>query len=138
MAHRVPRDPTVHRVGVWRKLKRLGAVLVHDSVWVLPANARTREHLRWLAAEIEEAGGEAVVWESSAIVHGDEGELRRHFLNQVEPGYAELLGELKKRPADVEPLSRRYRRLKDQDYFDSAVGHRVRDALVAAKGEIRK
>jgi hypothetical protein len=123
---------------VWRKLKRLGAVLVHDSVWVLPANARTREHLRWLAAEIEEAGGEAVVWESSAIVHGDEGELRRHFLNQVEPGYAELLGELKKRPADVEPLSRRYRRLKDQDYFDSAVGHRVRDALVAAKGEIRK
>jgi hypothetical protein len=138
MAHRVPRDPTVHRVGVWRKLKRLGAVLVHDSVWVLPANARTREHLRWLAAEIEETGGEAVVWESSAIVHGDEGELRRHFLNQVEPGYAELLGELKKRPDDVEPLARRYRRLKDQDYFDSAVGHRVRDALVSAKGELRK
>jgi hypothetical protein len=56
----------------------------------------------------------------------------------VEPGYAELLGELKKRPDDVEPLARRYRRLKDQDYFDSAVGHCVRDALVAAKGEPRK
>ncbi len=138
MAHRVPRDPTVHRVGVWRKLKRLGAILVHDSVWVLPANARTREHFRWLATEVEEAGGEALIWESSTLVHGDEDDLRKQFLEQVEPGYLELLGELKKHPDDVELLARRYRQLKDQDYFDSVVGHRVRNALVSAKGEPRK
>lgn len=138
MAHRVPRDPTVHRVGVWRKLKKLGAVLVHDSVWVLPANSRTREHFRWLAAEVEEAGGEALIWESSTLIHGSEDDLRKHFLQQVEPGYAEILGELKKHPDDVEARARRYRQLKDQDYFDSAVGHRVRDALMAAKGEPRK
>lgn len=138
MAHRVPRDPTVHRVGVWRKLKRLGAILIHDSVWVLPANARTREHFRWLAAEVEEAGGEALVWESSALLHGNEDDLRRYFLEQVEPAYAEILGELKKHPDDVEALARRYRQLKDQDYFASAVGHRVRDALMAARGEPRK
>jgi ChrB-like protein len=138
MAHRVPRDPTVHRVGVWRKLKRLGAILIHDSVWVLPANARTREHFRWLAAEIEEAGGEVVIWESGSLIHGDEGDLKRRFLEQVEPGYTEILGELKKHPDDVESIARRYRQLKDQDYFDSAVGHRVRDALVAAKGAPHK
>lgn len=138
MAHRVPREPTVYRVGVWRKLKRLGAILVQDSVWVLPANARTREHLRWLAVEVEEAGGEALIWESSTLVHGDEADLRRQFLEQVEPAYAEILGELKKHPDDVEPLARRYRQLKDQDHFDSAVGRRVRDALMAAKGASRK
>jgi hypothetical protein len=123
---------------VWRKLKKLGAVLVHDSVWVLPANSRTREHFRWLAAEVEEAGGEALIWESSTLIHGSEDDLRKHFLQQVEPGYAEILGELKKHPDDVEARARRYRQLKDQDYFDSAVGHRVRDALMAAKGEPRK
>ena len=138
MAHRVPRQPTVHRVGVWRKLKRLGAVLVHDSVWVLPATPRTREHVRWLAAEIEEAGGMAMIWEAPRIVHGDEGDLRRRFLDLVEPGYAEILGELEARPDDVEPLARRYRHLKEHDYFDSAVGRRVRDALLAAKGEPRR
>jgi hypothetical protein len=138
MAHRVPRDPTVHRVGIWRKLKRLGAILLHDSVWVLPANARTREHFRWLAAEIEEAGGKAMIWESSTIVHGDEDDLRRRFLERVEPGYSEILGELKNRPDDVEPLARRYRQLREHDYFDSATGHRVRNALMAAKGEPRK
>jgi hypothetical protein len=138
LAHRVPRDPTVHRVGVWRKLKRLGAVLILDSVWALPANARTREHLRWLAAEIEESGGEVLIWESSTIVHGGDADLRRLFLEAVEPGYAEILGELKRRPDDVEPLARRYRQMKDRDYFDSAAGHRVLAALMAAKGGPRK
>jgi hypothetical protein len=138
MAHRVPREPTVHRVGVWRKLKRLGAILINDSVWVLPANVRTREHLRWIAAEVEEADGEALIWESDTLVHGDEGDLRRRFLEQVEPGYAELLAELKTRPDEVEPIARRYRQLRDRDHFHSAVGRRVRDALLATKGEQRR
>ena len=123
---------------MWRKLKRLGAILVHDSVWVLPANARTREHFRWLAAEVEEAGGEALIWESSTLVHGSEDDLRERFLDQVEAGYTEILHELKKHPDDMEALARRYRQLKDQDHFDSAVGHRVREALMAAKGESRR
>jgi Protein ChrB, N-terminal len=138
MAHKVPREPTAHRVGVWRKLKRLGAVLVHDSVWVLPGNSRTREHFRWLAAEVEEAGGGVLIWESTTLVHGSEDALRKHFIDQVEPGYAEILGALKRQAADLDALTRRYRRLKDQDYFDSASGHRVREALLAAKGARRK
>ena len=138
MAHRLPREPTVHRVGVWRKLKRLGAVLVHDSVWVLPANARTREHFRWLAVEIEEAGGEALIWESSKVVHGDEHDLRRRFVEGVESGYDEILRDLQDRPDEVEPLARRFRQLKDLDYFGSVLGGRVRNALIAARGEPRK
>ena len=92
LAHRVPRDPTAHRVAVWRKLKRLGAVLILDSVWALPANARTREHLRWLAAEIEESGGEVLIWESSTIVHGGDADLRRLFLEAVGPGTRKFSG----------------------------------------------
>ncbi len=138
MAHRVPREPTVHRVGIWRKLKRLGALLVHESVWVLPATARTKEHFRWLAAEIEEAGGEALVWESGTIVHGDEDGLRRRFVERVEPGYEGILRELENGPDDIESLVRRFRQLRALDFFDSAIGRRVRQSLAAAKGEVRR
>ncbi len=134
LVQRVPREPTAHRVGVWRKLKKLGAVLIHDSVWALPANARTREHFRWLAAEIEEAGGEAIIWESTRIVHGSESDIRRRFLDQVEPGYEEILRELKRDPDDPEPLTRRFRQLQERDYLNSDVGRRVRDALLTARG----
>jgi len=42
------------RVYIWRKLKRLGAVLFQDVVWVLPNAARILEQFQRLAAEIVE------------------------------------------------------------------------------------
>ena len=40
--YKIPREPTAPRVYVWRKLKRLGAILLQDAVWVLPATPHTR------------------------------------------------------------------------------------------------
>ena len=36
LIYKVPPNPTANRVYVWRKLKQLGALLLHDAVWVLP------------------------------------------------------------------------------------------------------
>jgi len=36
LTYKIPREPTASRAYVWRKLKRLGALLMHDAVWVLP------------------------------------------------------------------------------------------------------
>ena len=68
--YKVPSEPTARRVYVWRKLKRLGAVLLHDAVWLLPITGYTREQLQWLAAEINEMGGEALLWESHLLSPG--------------------------------------------------------------------
>lgn len=60
LVYKVPNEPSARRVYVWRKLKRLAALLLHDTVWILPATAYTREQFQWLAAEIlEMEGGEA-------------------------------------------------------------------------------
>ena len=57
LAYRLPREPSNPRVGVWRKLERLGVARLGDGLVALPADARTREQLDWLAEEIVEAGG---------------------------------------------------------------------------------
>ncbi len=62
LAYRIPREPSTPRIAVWRKLRRLGVVQVLDGLVALPADARTREQLEWLADEVVEAGGEATVW----------------------------------------------------------------------------
>jgi len=46
--YKVPREPSARRVYVWRKLKGLGAILLHDTAWELPATPHTREKLRML------------------------------------------------------------------------------------------
>lgn len=141
--YKIPRQPTAARVYVWRKLKRLGAVLLHDAVWVLPATHRTLEQFQWLAAEIVELEGEAMLWESRlALNHQREETLVSQFLVQVDADYAEVLAELERgqhlnedlRPDPV-ALSRRYQQVKRLDYFNSELGQRVKMALVAFRRE---
>ena len=62
LAYRLPRVPSTPRSAVWRKLKRLGVAWLSDGLVALPADARTREQLEWVAEEVTEHGGEATVW----------------------------------------------------------------------------
>jgi hypothetical protein len=135
LIYKVPPEPSARRVYVWRKLKRLGAVLLHDAVWVLPATDRTREQLLWLAAEITEMEGDAMVWEAQLATTGKEEILIQQFLAQVETAYQEILSEIPREAADLDSLSRRYQQTKMQDYFQSPLGIQVRNSLVAARGE---
>jgi DNA-binding transcriptional regulator PaaX len=62
--YKVPHEPSTRRVYVWRKLKRLGAVMLHDSAWVLPQVPANLEQLRKLSKKIIELGGDSLVWEA--------------------------------------------------------------------------
>jgi len=132
--YKFPYEPSAPRVYVWRKLKRLGALLVQDAVWVLPATSHTREQFQWLAAEIGERGGEAMMWEAYLPMTGQDEALVAQFVAQVEALYAELQADLAREEADLAALSRRYQQIQVQDYFHSELGQRVRDALLTAGG----
>ena len=134
LVYKVPREPTALRATVWRRLKRLGALLVHDAVWVLPATPWTREQLQWLAVEIGELGGEVYLWESHVLLSGQEETLVQQFLEKVETIYREILADLEQEDADLVALSRKYQHTRAQDYFQSALGIQVRDRLLAARG----
>ncbi|MEU4411028.1 Chromate resistance protein ChrB [Streptosporangium sp. NPDC023963] len=62
LAYRIPREPSAPRIAVWRKLDRLGVARLGDGLVALPADARTREQLEWIAEEIGAADGTATVW----------------------------------------------------------------------------
>jgi hypothetical protein len=62
LAYRLPRVPSTPRSAVWRRLKRLGVAQLGDGLVALPADARTREQLEWIAEEITDHGGEAIIW----------------------------------------------------------------------------
>lgn len=132
--YKIPRNPTKNRVFVWRKLKRLGAILLHDSIWCLPNTPRTLEHFQWLVAEIKELDGAAMLWESNSVLDGQNEIVMQQFSEQVDIVYAEILDELKKEKLDLIALSKRYQQTKMQDYFHSEVGERVYDALIIARG----
>ena len=134
LVYKIPREPTSSRAAVWRKLKRLGALLLHDAVWVLPATPWTREQLQWLAVEIGELGGEAYLWESHLLLNGQADALMQQFQTRVDAAYQEILDEAEQDEADLVALSRKYQQVRAQDYFRSALGTQVRERLMRARG----
>ena len=134
LVYKIPREPTSSRAMIWRKLKRLGAILLHDAVWVLPATAWTREQFQWLAVEIGELGGDAYLWESHLLLQGQTEGLVRQFEARVEAAYQEILDEIEQEHADLVALSRKYQHVRTQDYFHSATGVQVRERLMRARG----
>src|SRR5258708_7853346 len=134
LVYKIPREPTASRAMIWRKLKRLGALLLHDAVWVLPATAWTREQFQWLALEIGELEGAAYLWESHLLLNGQEDVMVQQFEARVDAFYQESLEELSREDADLVALSRKYQQVRAQDYFHSALGIQVRERLMTARG----
>jgi DNA-binding transcriptional regulator PaaX len=134
LVYKIPREPTSSRATIWRKLKRLGALLLHDAVWVLPATPWTREQFQWLAVEIGELEGEAYLWEARLLLNGQAEALVQQFQARVNRAYQEILEELSQDEADLVALSRKYQQVRAQDYFHSEVGRHVRERLMTARG----
>jgi hypothetical protein len=121
-------------VYVWRKVKKLGAILLQDAAWVLPTTPRTQEQFQWLAAEITELGGEATLWSSDLLYESQPTSLIEQFSAQVDAEYAEILKALKRKGADLTALGGHYLQVQSRDYFQSTLGQHVREKLLVARG----
>src|SRR5258708_30660854 len=119
-------------------MKQLGALALQDAVWVLPATERTREQFQWLEAEIAELGGEVTLWTAEPASERQGQSIRRQFERQVDAAYDEILDELKKKTPDLSALSKRYQQAQSQDFFQSELGDKVRQELLAAEGGAKR
>src|SRR6185436_8320540 len=93
LIHQLPAKPAYVRVKVWRRLQALGAVTVKNAVYALPANTETREDFAWLAKEIVEAGGEAIVIEAVLVEGLSDDELRGLFEAARDEDYGRISAE---------------------------------------------
>jgi hypothetical protein len=93
LIHQLPAKPAYARVKVWRRLQALGAVTVKGSVYALPANGETREDFAWLAKEIVESGGEAIVCEAALVEGLSDSELQALFDAARDEDYTRIAGE---------------------------------------------
>jgi hypothetical protein len=67
LIHQLPPKPDYFRVKIWRRLQRLGAVAIKNSVYVLPKNDQTQEDFQWTLREIVEGGGDASLCEARFV-----------------------------------------------------------------------
>ena len=125
LAYRLPREPSTPRISLWRKLRRLGAVQVLDGLVALPADARTKEQLEWLADEVLDSGGEASVWLGRPGSVRDERVLATKMADAISGEYGDVLSRARAaadepstgRRRTVERLRRELSRIERRDFF---------------------
>src|SRR5215210_3907968 len=148
LVYRIPREPSRHRVAVWRKLRDLGALYLKDGVAALPEDAVTREQLEWLQLRVREAGGEATLWEGRPGTMAEEAELVEEFRSSREEAYRAIIAEAERlrRKAQMGgaallgqlgKLEREFRAERRRDYFRSPLRDEASAALKGARHAVR-
>lgn len=94
LIHQLPPRPTNLRVRIWRKLQKLGAIAIKNSVYVLPANDKTNEDFQWLKQEIDSAGGEASVFRAGSVEGATDKEIMDTFRKVRDEEFAEITAAL--------------------------------------------
>jgi hypothetical protein len=142
LIHQIPPKPDYFRVKIRRRLQRIGAVALKNSVYVLPSRPETMEDFRWLRREITADGGEATVCAAEFVEGITREELEGMFAVERDSEYAEIVvgvqrltdrsGETDRAGVETElgRLRRRMEEIEAIDYFE-APGRRAAQRAVA-------
>ena len=140
----LPPKPTRHRVGVWRKLQRMGAVRLRGAGWMLPETPETTELFQWLVQEIQSFRGEATLLRVDRVETMSDEEIAGLFHKARNPEYQavvqgsrEILAQLDRYRtshrgsipalrAKLDGLKRELDRIQSIDYLEAPAGERAR------------
>jgi DNA-binding transcriptional regulator PaaX len=101
ITYRLPKEPSRHRVAVWRELRRLGAVSLQQGTWAIPAGEGFDEGFAQVVRTIDAAGGQPV----TLVVADDDrsvAQLEQLFTEQRDLEWQEFLGDCNKYEAELE------------------------------------
>jgi hypothetical protein len=112
LIHQIPPKPNYFRVKIWRRLQKLGAVAVKNSVYVLPKSDQAQEDFQWVLREILAGGGEATLCEA-------------HFVDGLSDDQVVELFQTT-RAADYDQISKEARRISQTLSAASAAEDSVR------------
>lgn len=132
LAYRLPREPSTPRIAIWRKLRRLGVAKLQDGLVALPLDNRNREQLEWLADEVREAGGDAMLWLAELASRSEERALVERMRAAAAADYARVVAAAHGAPPDRRTLARLRRelhRLRLRDHFPPREREEARRAV---------
>jgi hypothetical protein len=145
----LPTNRNTERVAVWRRLKKMGAVQIKTSTYLLPDEPAQYEQFQWLAKQIRDYGGDSTL----VRAHEIEGLTKERVIAIFNDARAKDYGELRKflqsfiarqkkmdaeqASSELERVTRRFREVRAVDFFDSPRGHDVAMLLRRAEGPKR-
>jgi hypothetical protein len=96
LIHQIPPKPNYFRVKIWRRLQRLGAVPIKNSVYVLPRTEQTQEDFQWLLREITQGKGEGSICDAGFVDGLSNEQVESLFQSAREAEYRQIADEARR------------------------------------------
>jgi hypothetical protein len=155
LIHQIPPTPSYLRVKVGRRLQKIGAVAIKNSVYALPRSDQTQEDFHWIRKEILGGGGDATICEARFVDGLSDDQVEALFDSAREVDYGHLAEDARRlraalsrrRALDEESrsehetaLARLKKRLADVgalDFFAASGGEAARALIEEVEARLR-
>src|ERR1043166_4374208 len=146
----LPAHRSTERVTVWRRFRKIGALQLTTSTYLLPDQPAHYEHFQWLTKLIRDSGGEGTLVRVREIEGMPNEKLIGLFNEARNREYAAIgkalasFGKTRPPTEEVTRLTRQFRELRAIDFFNSQRGQEIEVQLqklerkTAAKGALPK
>src|SRR3989442_5355209 len=137
LLYSLPTRQKTERVAIGRRFKKIGAIQIKTSTYLLPDEPPQYEQFQWLAQQIRDYGGDSTLVRAQEIEGLTKEKVTAMFNEPRAKDYAELRKSLqgfitRQRKMDAETatgelerLTRQFREIRKIDFFDSPRGHEV-------------
>ena len=145
----LPREPSRARVSIWRKLKKIGAVSVQQSMWILSLNDENSRLFNGVKDEVSRNGGKAFVLAFSADEDGEKiiidkfnaarDEEYGELLEQCEEFFKEIdmetarenftFAEIEENEEELNKLKQWFEKIAARDSFGSPLQEKAKSML---------
>jgi DNA-binding transcriptional regulator PaaX len=149
ISYTLPREPSRTRVSIWRKLKKIGAVSIQQSMWILPLCDMNNGLLNDVKKEVHQNGGEAIVItflaaddDKKAIVekfnvardeeYGELLEQCEDFFREIDKEIARenfTFAEIEENEEELRKLEQWYAKIAARDSFDAPLQEKAKSTL---------
>ncbi len=93
LIHQIPAKPTYLRAKIWRRLQQVGAIPIKQAVYVMPDTEQNFEDLGWIAKEITDRSGEAVILNAKLLEGLTDKQVVELFKKARRTDYEKILAE---------------------------------------------
>ena len=154
----LPREPSRVRVSLWRKLKKIGAINIQQSMWMLPLTEENAGLFHEIRSEVVQNGGEAFVMRSSVDADGRKSIIERfnaardeeygELLEQCEEFFKEIgkeiarenfsFAEIEENEEELNKLKQWFVKIETRDTFGSSLKETAKTTLAGCAEALEK
>jgi DNA-binding transcriptional regulator PaaX len=154
----LPREPSRIRVSMWRKLKKIGAVNIQQSMWILPQTDENYDLLNKIKEDVSQNSGEAFVMKSSVDEDSNKiimerfkearNEEYREVIEQCDDFFKEIdkeiarenftFAEIEENEEELNKLRKWHEKIVTRDFFEATLKEKSKETILKCAEVLEK